>query len=242
MQGEGRDYTDAQTLGQRSGQRSGQTSGQRSGQTLGQRLGQTLGQRLGQRLGQIREVQRAAALVFAFVKPVEAQQIQGTPGSPDATTTIDGRQTPPPPQESRGKIEREAIKSQPDWPGRIVPPKGAPNVPPSSPTIPDMGSPVHLVASYRRQPWIGSLAMAWARPISTRPRCGSPTRAVDQRPQIIIRLDLASFASKQLGEQEVAAGRLLDTHEPRTAQTCGAMSSHSLRSRSLDSHSRSLRH
>ena len=130
----------------------------------------------------------------------------------------------------------------PIGPGAFVPPKGAPNVPPSSPTIPDMGSPVHLVASYRRQPWIGSLAMAWARPISTRPRCGSPTRAVDQRPQIIIRLDLASFASKQLGEQEVAAGRLLDTHEPRTAQTCGAMSSRPLRSRSLDSHSRSLRH
>jgi arylsulfatase len=67
-------------------------------------------------------------LVFAFVKPVEAQQIQGTPGSPDATTTIDGRQTPPPPQEFRGKIEREAIKSQPYWPGRIVSPQGAPNV------------------------------------------------------------------------------------------------------------------
>jgi hypothetical protein len=28
----------------------------------------------------------------------EAQQIQGPPGSPGATTTIDGRQIPPPPQ------------------------------------------------------------------------------------------------------------------------------------------------
>lgn len=57
-----------------------------------------------------------------------AQQITGTPGSPSATTTIDGAQIPAPPQKFDGKIEREATKSKPYWPARIVPPKGAPNV------------------------------------------------------------------------------------------------------------------
>jgi arylsulfatase len=57
-----------------------------------------------------------------------AQQIFGTPGSPSATTTIDGAQLPAPPQKFEGKIEREATKSTPYWPARIVPPMGAPNV------------------------------------------------------------------------------------------------------------------
>src|SRR5262245_19378100 len=57
-----------------------------------------------------------------------AQQITGTPGSPSATTTIDGAQITAPPQKFGGTIEREAIKSKPYWPARIVPPKGAPNV------------------------------------------------------------------------------------------------------------------
>ena len=57
-----------------------------------------------------------------------AQQINGMPGSPSATTTIPGDQLPAPPQKFGGKIEREATKSTPYWPARIVPPKGAPNV------------------------------------------------------------------------------------------------------------------
>ncbi|HML13542.1 MAG TPA: arylsulfatase [Xanthobacteraceae bacterium] len=59
---------------------------------------------------------------------VLAQQITGTPGSPSATTTIEGSQLPPPPQPFRGKIERNAAQSTPYWPERVVPPKGAPNV------------------------------------------------------------------------------------------------------------------
>jgi arylsulfatase A-like enzyme len=57
-----------------------------------------------------------------------AQETTGTPGSPSATTTIDGAQIPAPPQKFDGKIDRQATKSKPYWPARIVPPKGAPNV------------------------------------------------------------------------------------------------------------------
>jgi arylsulfatase len=55
-------------------------------------------------------------------------EITGTPGSPSATTTINGEQIPAPPQKFGGKIERTTKGSKPYWPARIVPPKGAPNV------------------------------------------------------------------------------------------------------------------
>lgn len=61
-----------------------------------------------------------------------APQVTGTPGSPTATTTINGQQLPPMPQPFHGKIERNAAESTPYWPpywpARVVPPKGAPNV------------------------------------------------------------------------------------------------------------------
>ena len=57
-----------------------------------------------------------------------AQQVTVTPGSPGATTTIEGNQLPPPPQKFEGKTERNAAQSTPYWPARVVPPKGAPNV------------------------------------------------------------------------------------------------------------------
>ena len=66
-------------------------------------------------------------LMLAAV-PAMAQQIYGTPGSPSATTTIEGEQLPAPPQKFGGKIERSYKGSKPYWPARIVPPKGAPNV------------------------------------------------------------------------------------------------------------------
>lgn len=56
------------------------------------------------------------------------KQVTGVPGSPSATTTIDGAQLPAPPAKFGGKIERDATKSKPYWPPRIVPPKDAPNV------------------------------------------------------------------------------------------------------------------
>ncbi len=42
-----------------------------------------------------------------------ARQITGTPGSPDATTTIDGRHIPPPPLKFEGKINLNAAQSKP---------------------------------------------------------------------------------------------------------------------------------
>jgi arylsulfatase A-like enzyme len=60
----------------------------------------------------------------------QAQVIQttGAPGAPEATTTIDGRYLPPPPQPFTGQIELNAAQSKPAWPARVVPPKGAPNI------------------------------------------------------------------------------------------------------------------
>jgi arylsulfatase A-like enzyme len=57
-----------------------------------------------------------------------AQQIIGVPGSPSATTTIDGRQLPAPPAKFDGVIKEQAKDSKPYWPPTVVPPKGAPNV------------------------------------------------------------------------------------------------------------------
>jgi len=68
------------------------------------------------------------ALVALSVVTANAQQTTGTPGSPSATTSIEGNQLPPPPQKFDGKIERNAAQSTPYWPARVVPPKGAPNV------------------------------------------------------------------------------------------------------------------
>ena len=68
------------------------------------------------------------AMTLLLSVSASAQQITGVPGSPSATTTIDGSQLPAPPQRFQGTIERDASKSKPYWPARIVPPKGAPNV------------------------------------------------------------------------------------------------------------------
>jgi arylsulfatase A-like enzyme len=57
-----------------------------------------------------------------------AQQITGAPGSPSATTTLDGKQLPPPDPKFGGVIKEKASESQPWWAPRVVPPKGAPNV------------------------------------------------------------------------------------------------------------------
>jgi arylsulfatase A-like enzyme len=70
-----------------------------------------------------------AATVMAVAPSARAQiQTTGTPGSPDATVTIDGKQIPPPPMPFGGVIKESALDSKPWWPPRIVPPKGAPNI------------------------------------------------------------------------------------------------------------------
>src|SRR6478609_4026678 len=70
----------------------------------------------------------AALCLLLAAAPAGAQQVTGTPGAPDATTTIDGRYLPPPPQPFTGQIELNAAQSAPAWPARVVPPKGAPNI------------------------------------------------------------------------------------------------------------------
>jgi len=57
-----------------------------------------------------------------------AQQVTGTPGSPGATTTTDGKQLPPSPPAFGGVIKEKASDSTSWWAPRVVPPKGAPNV------------------------------------------------------------------------------------------------------------------
>ena len=67
--------------------------------------------------------------VFATASLARAEiQTAGTPGSPGATTTIDGRYLPPPPQQFHGDIQPNAYQSKPYWPALVTPPKGAPNV------------------------------------------------------------------------------------------------------------------
>ena len=69
----------------------------------------------------------ASAVMFVAM-PAPAQQITGTPGSPSATVTIDGKQIPPPPLPFGGVVKESYLNSTPYWPPRVVPPKGAPNI------------------------------------------------------------------------------------------------------------------
>ena len=67
-------------------------------------------------------------IALAVTLPAMAQQITGVPGSPSATTTISGKQLPPPDPKFGGVIKEKASESKAYWPPRVVPPKGAPNV------------------------------------------------------------------------------------------------------------------
>jgi hypothetical protein len=72
---------------------------------------------------------RKVALAFGFALllavPANAQTVTGTPGSPSATSTIDGRT---PPAAFGGTINLDAQNSTPYWQPQVVPPKGAPNI------------------------------------------------------------------------------------------------------------------
>ena len=59
-------------------------------------------------------------------EPSAAAQIQttGMPGAPSATTTIDGKQLPPPDPTFGGVIKDNALQSKAWWAPRVVPPKG----------------------------------------------------------------------------------------------------------------------
>jgi arylsulfatase A-like enzyme len=75
-----------------------------------------------------RELLLAFASLALMAMTAQAQQITGAPGSPGATTTIDGRQLPPPDPEFGGVIKDGALQSKSWWAPRVAPPKGAPNV------------------------------------------------------------------------------------------------------------------
>jgi arylsulfatase A-like enzyme len=69
-----------------------------------------------------------AVTIMAMAPSASAQQISGTPGSPSATTTVDGKYLPAPPPVFGGVINMDAKNSKPFWPPTVVPPKGAPNI------------------------------------------------------------------------------------------------------------------
>ena len=68
------------------------------------------------------------AFAMGVCEAAETIQTTGVLGSPSATTTIDGKQLPPPDPKFGGIIEEKASESKPWWPPTVVPPKGAPNV------------------------------------------------------------------------------------------------------------------
>jgi arylsulfatase len=72
----------------------------------------------------------ASVTLLSTVAPSARAEIQttGVPGSPAATTTIDGKQLPPPDPKFGGVIKDGALQSKAWWAPRIVPPKGAPNI------------------------------------------------------------------------------------------------------------------
>ena len=70
-----------------------------------------------------------SCVAFAFYSSCcFAEQVTGELGSPSATTTISGKQLPPPDPKFGGVIKEKASESKAWWAPRVVPPKGAPNV------------------------------------------------------------------------------------------------------------------
>jgi arylsulfatase len=70
----------------------------------------------------------SVAAVASCIGTASAQQVTGVLGSPGATTTLDGKQLPPPNPKFEGVIKERASDSKAWWAPRVVPPKGAPNV------------------------------------------------------------------------------------------------------------------
>ena len=68
------------------------------------------------------------SMAVSTAMPAAAQQVTGTLGSPSATTSLSGKQLPPPDPKFGGAIRDGALQSKPWWAPRVVPPKAAPNV------------------------------------------------------------------------------------------------------------------
>ena len=60
-----------------------------------------------------RTIVSAAALFVLGCVSTSAQQVTGVPGSPSATTTITGKQLPPPDPKFGGVIKEKASESRP---------------------------------------------------------------------------------------------------------------------------------
>ena len=79
----------------------------------------------------IKGLASAVLVIFGALSaagPATAQQVNGTLGSPSATTTVSNKQLPAPDPKFGGVIKNDALQSKPWWAPRVVPPKGAPNV------------------------------------------------------------------------------------------------------------------
>ena len=63
-----------------------------------------------------------AAFLWTTSLSASAQQTTGEPGSPTATTTLSGKQLPPPDPQFGGVIKEKASESKPWWAPRVVPP------------------------------------------------------------------------------------------------------------------------
>lgn len=63
-----------------------------------------------------------------LLAPALAQKVTGTPGAPNATTTLSGNQLPALAPAFGGVIKDGALQSKPWWAPRITPPASAPNV------------------------------------------------------------------------------------------------------------------
>ena len=62
-----------------------------------------------------RSIVATLMLTFLLSASAAAQQINGTPGSAAATTTIDGKQLPPPDPKFSGAIKDGTLQSKPWW-------------------------------------------------------------------------------------------------------------------------------
>jgi len=70
----------------------------------------------------------SGAAIASYSSRCFAQQVTGDLGSPNATTTLGGKQLPPPDPKFGGVIKEKASESKAWWAPRVVPPKKAPNV------------------------------------------------------------------------------------------------------------------
>jgi arylsulfatase len=77
---------------------------------------------------QIRRRNQQAPVATNPAPVAQAPQVTGELGSPGATTTVTGKQLPPPDPKFGGVIKDNALQSKAWWAPRVVPPKQAPNI------------------------------------------------------------------------------------------------------------------